>query len=163
MHEDSCQSVLTRGPQQGVEVLKLRVNAAVGAQSQQVQLPSRFACALHGRDDGGILDELARGNRGVDARNVHLHHAPGANVQVPHFAVAHLPIGQAHEVVGGLDERVGILAQQLIVGRLLGQRNGVVGGFGAIAPSIKDGQKERTLVDRHEKTPQTWSKFSSLG
>ena len=47
----------------------------------------------------GILAELARRNQRVDARNVHLHNAPRANVQVAHFAVAHLPVRQSHKML----------------------------------------------------------------
>jgi hypothetical protein len=87
----------------------------------------------------------------VDAGDVHLHDAAGADVEVADFAVAHLAVGQADEVVAGLDQRVGILAQQLVVGGLFSQGDGVVGGFGAVAPSVKDGKKERTLGSGHEK------------
>ena len=72
--------------------------------------------ALH---DGWILLEFAGSDLRVDARDVHLHDAACADVQVAHFAVAHLPVGQSDEVVGGLNQRVGILAQQLVVGGLL--------------------------------------------
>ena len=121
------------------------MDAAVRNQAEEMQLPPGFARALHGLHNGRVLFELARGDRGVDAGDVHLHNAAGADVQVAHLAVAHLPVGQPHKVVAGLDERVGILAQQLVVVGLLGQRNGVVGGFGAVAPSVEDGQNERTL------------------
>ena len=89
--------------------------------------------------------ELVGGDQRVDARDVHLHNAACADVQVADFAVAHLPVGQADEVLGGADERVGKLAQQLVVGGLSGQRDGVVGGFSAVAPSVKDGENERML------------------
>jgi hypothetical protein len=49
-----------------------------------------------------------------------------------------------------VDERVGILAQQLVIGGLTGESNGVVGAFSAVAPSIEDGKDERTLGSGHE-------------
>ena len=149
MHEDALHAIFARDAQQGIEVLLVRVHAAVRDQAEEMQLPSAFARALHGLHDGGVLRELAGGNLRVDARDVHLHNAPGADVQVAHFAVAHLPVGQADKVLRGANQRVGKLAQQLVVGGLAGQRNGVVGGFGAIAPSIEDGQNERTLGTCH--------------
>jgi broad specificity polyphosphatase/5'/3'-nucleotidase SurE len=83
--------------------------------------------------------EFIGGDQGVDARDVHLHDAAGADVEVADFAVAHLAVGQADEVLAGADEGVGILAQQLVVGGLAGQSDGVVGGFSAVAPSVEDG------------------------
>ncbi len=93
----------------------------------------------------GFFLEFAGSDHRVDARDVHLHDAAGADVEVADFAVAHLPVGQSDEVVGGLDQRVGKFAQQLVVGGLARERDGVVGGFGAIAPSIEDGENERML------------------
>ena len=149
MHEDALQLVFARGAQQRVQMLLVRVHAAVGDQAEEMQLPAAFARALHGLHDRRVLLELAGRNQRVDARDVHLHDAPGADVQVAHFAVAHLPVGQADEVLRRADQRVGKLAQQLVVGGLARQRDGVVGGFGAIAPSVEDGENERTLEDGH--------------
>ena len=77
------------------------------------------------------------------------------------LAVAHLAVGQADKVLRGLDQRVGILAHQQVVGGLFGQRNGVVGGFRAIAPSVEDGQNNRTLGGGHvDNTSEGGSKLS---
>ena len=53
-----------------------------------------MACTM-----AGFFLKLAGRDRRVNARDVHLHNAPGADVQVAHFAVAHLPVGQAHKVI----------------------------------------------------------------
>ena len=119
--EDALQAVLARSAQQRVQMLLVRVHAAVGDQAEEMQLPSAFARALHGLHDGRVLLELAGRNLRVDARDVHLHNAAGADVQVAHFAVAHLPVRQADKVLGGADQRVGKLAQQLVVGGLASQ------------------------------------------
>ncbi len=149
VHEDALQSVLARHAQQRVEMFLVRVHAAVGDKSEQMQLRAALARPLHGLHDRRLFRELPCGNQRVDARDVHLHNAAGADVQVADFAVAHLPVGQADKVIGGLDQRVGKLAQQLVVSGLAGQRNGVVGGFSAIAPSVEDGQNERMIRFRH--------------
>ena len=130
-------------------MLLVGVNAAVGDQAEEMQLASALARALHGLHDGRILGEFAGGDLRVDAGDVHLHDAAGADVEVADFAVAHLAVGQADEVLRGANQGVGKLAQQLVVGGLAGQRDGVVGGFGAITPSIEDGQNERMLGDGH--------------
>jgi hypothetical protein len=89
--------------------------------------------------------EFAGGNLGVNAGDVHLHDASGADVEVADFAVAHLSVGQSDEMLAGADEGIGKLAQQLVVGGLAGQGDGVVGGFGAVAPSVEDGEYEGML------------------
>ncbi len=61
----------------------------------------------------------------LDAGNVHVNDAPGADVQMTDFAVAHLPVGQADKGAAGVDQRVGIFAQQAIVGRLARKRDRV--------------------------------------
>ena len=42
-----------------------------------------------------MREELAIVNHQVDARDVHVHDASGANVEMPDLAVAHLPLPQA--------------------------------------------------------------------
>ena len=71
----------------------------------------------------------------LDARAVHVHDAARADVEVADFAVAHLAVGQADKVPAGLDQRVGILAQQAVVGGLARQRDRVGFAFRRGNPS----------------------------
>ena len=130
MHEDAFQLVFAGDAQQGIEVLLVGVHAAIRDQPEEVELASAFARALHGLHDGRVFLEFAGRDGHVDARDVHLHDAAGADVQVAHFAVAHLAVGQADKMLRRANERVGKLAEQLVVRRLAGQGDGVVGGFG---------------------------------
>ena len=72
-----------------------------------------------------------------------MHDAPGADVQVPDFAVAHLPVGQADKRSAGVNQRVGKFAQQTVIVRLARQRDGVRLRFGAVSPAIENDQDER--------------------
>ncbi len=72
-----------------------------------------------------------------------MHDAAGADVEVADLAVAHLAFGQADERAAGVDERVGILAQQAVVGGLAGECDGVGFGFGAVAPAVEDDEDQR--------------------
>ena len=54
MHEDALEAVLARGAQQRIEMLLVRVDAAVGDQAEEMELAAALARALHGRDNGGI-------------------------------------------------------------------------------------------------------------
>ena len=74
--------------------------------------------------------------------DIHVDDAAGADVEVADFAVAHLPVGQADVRAAGLDERVGILAQQPVIGRLARERDGVGLGFGAVSPAVEDDKYE---------------------
>ena len=53
--EDALQAVLARRAQQRIEVILVRVNAAVGDQPEEMQLPSAFARALHGSRNGRVF------------------------------------------------------------------------------------------------------------
>ena len=147
--KDALKAVLARGAQQGIEMLLVGVDAAVGKQAEEMKLTSALLRAAHGLGDGRILLKSARGYEGFNAGDVHLHDAACADVEVADFAVAHLAIREADKVIRGLDQRVGVLAQQLVVSGLARQGDGVVGGFGAVTPPVEDGQNQGTLVDRH--------------
>ena len=153
MHEHALDTRFLRGAQQRIEMFLVGVHAAVGDQAEEMQLPACFTRPLHGLHYRWILSEFARRNQRVDARDVHLHNAPGTDVQVAHFAVAHLPVGQADKVLRCANQRVGELAQELVVGRFARQSNGIVGCFSAVTPSIEDGQNERMLGRGHVQGP----------
>src|SRR5215469_7867364 len=67
---------------------------------------------------------------------------PRADVEVPDFAVAHLAFRQANKRAAGLNQGVGIFAQQAVVSRLAGEGDGVSFGFGAITPAVEDDEDE---------------------
>jgi hypothetical protein len=57
-----------------------------------VQSAIIFAGTLHSLCDGGKVGELIVGDEEVDAGDVHLHDAPGAEIEMADFAVAHLTV-----------------------------------------------------------------------
>src|SRR5208282_504656 len=78
----------------------------------------------------------------VDASDVHVNDAPRPNIEMSNFAVAHLPLGEANKWSAGMNQRVGILAQQAVVSRFARQGNGVSLGFGAVSPAVEDNEDE---------------------
>ena len=62
-----------------------------------MQPPLADARVLHGIEQNGMREEFAVLDHQFDARDVHVHDAPGADVEMADFAVAHLPVGQADE------------------------------------------------------------------
>ena len=88
-------------------------------------------------------EQLAVLDHQIDAGDIHVNDAPGADVQVPDFAVAHLPVRQSDEAPAGVNQRVRILGEQLVIVRLARQRNGVGIRRRSITPAIEDDQNER--------------------
>ena len=95
--------------------------------------------------------ELARGDRVVDAREVLVDHAPGADVEVADLGVAHLALGQAHRHLGGIDGGVRARCQQLAVVRHAGVGDGIVGGRLRATEAVEDQEDDRTHGGTHRR------------
>ena len=62
------------------------------------------------------------------------------------FGIAHLSVGQTDPFALGMDQGVRPCGQQLTPVGDICQRDGVVGGFLAVTPAIKDQQYDRFLA-----------------
>ena len=143
MHENAVHALLLRHFEQRVKMRLLRVHAAVGDQPEEVQTPAAASRMLHGRRQRRVRKELAILNHQIDARDVHVHDPARANIQVPDFTISHLPFRQTDKRTAGMNQGIGILAQQAIVGRLARQRDGIGFGFRAVPPAVEDDEDER--------------------
>src|SRR4051812_48659047 len=112
MNENAVDAIGLGHPQQGVEVILMRVYAAIGKQSEDVQAASAAARVLHGGKQCCVAEEVAILDHEVDLGDVHVNDAAGADVEVSNFAVPHLTGGQTDIASAGVDESVGIIAQQ---------------------------------------------------
>src|SRR5258708_915888 len=126
---------------------EMRVDAAIAAESHDVQ--TMRAPVAHGIKQHGMLEEFARRNHLIDSRDVHVDHASRADIQMPDFTVAHLPLGQSHKRSRGVDQCVRKIAQQRIVGGLARGRDGVALGSGRKSPTIQNGQEQGFLFALH--------------
>ncbi len=142
MDVDAGDVVLGGEAEEGVEVALLGVDATVGYEADEVEGVAAVG-DVHGFEEGGVGEELAGVDGVVDAGDVHADDAAGAEVEVADFAVAHLAVGQADVVVAGVDEGVGVLAEEAVVGGLAGEGDGVAVGFGAVAPAVENGEDDR--------------------
>src|SRR5258708_37537369 len=142
VNEDAVDAILLRHFQQCVEMSLLRVHAAVGDQTEQMEPPLAHPRMLHRGEQDGMREELAVLDHQVDAGDVHVNDAAGANVEMPDFAVAHLSFRKADERSAGMNERGGIFAQQTVVGGLARERDGVGFGLGAVSPAVEDDEDE---------------------
>ena len=132
-----------RRAQQRMQMRLLRVHAAIREQPQQMQLPPLFARAVDRPHNLRMLVEAAVRDHRIDTRDVHRHHAARADVQMPDFAVAHLPIRQPDKVIRSMQQCVGKLAQQPVVIRFSRLGNCVCVTFRAISPPVQNGQHQR--------------------
>src|SRR6516225_9248714 len=119
-------------------MIDVRVDAAVAQQAEEMQLA--LSAALHGLLEERDLVQLLISDHQVDAGDVHVDDAARADIHVADFAVAHLAFGEADEWAGGLDQRVGKLAQQLVIGGLARKGDRVALRLRAVAPSIEHSQ-----------------------
>ena len=130
----------------------MRVNAARADQAQQVQ--SARTCVRHGRLERFVGKELSARDHVIDASDVHLDDASGADVEVPDLAVAHLAFGETDEGAVCPNQRVRIFAPQPVEVRRAGHGDGVVLGIGVLSPAVHDGEDNGTwpVRVRHEQS-----------
>ena len=120
-----------------------------------MQLASARPRILHRFNQHWVRKEIAILDHQVDTRDVHVHNASGANIQMADFTIAHLAFGQPDKRPAGVDQSIWILAQQPVIGRLARERNSVGLGFGAVSPAIEDDKDER-FGTRHRSALSSW-------
>ncbi len=118
------------------------MHASIGEQAEQMQATATGAGVFHGVEQDGVGEELSVLDHEFDAGAVHVNDPAGADVEVSDFAVTHLSVGQADELAAGVDEGIGIFAQQAVVGGLVGQSDGVGLGLGAVSPAVEDDEDQ---------------------
>ena len=84
---------------EGFEMTLVGVDSAVGEEADEVEGSSLLGGEVVGAYEGGVGVEGAVEDRGVDAGHVHADDAAGAKVEMADFAVAHLAVGEADEVL----------------------------------------------------------------
>ena len=141
MQVDLFQSGTCRQLQHGVDVVFVAVHAAGGKQAHDMQCRAALLGGFDGLDEHGVAVEAAVLDGQVDLGQILVDHAPGADVQMAHFRIAHLTFGQADVELGGVDERVRILFPEFVPVRLAGVGDGIEIGILAIAEAIQDEQK----------------------
>ena len=114
------------------------MDPAVAHEAEQVQAAPRRGRALREPVHDRVLAQGARLDLGVDAGDVHERDAPGAEVQVPDLAVAHLAGGQAHVGAARADEAVRVHGKDGVEGRGSRQTDGVVLALRPLAESVED-------------------------
>ena len=109
--EDVGELVLGGHAEERVEMALVGVDAAVGEEADEMEGAALLGGEIVGAGEGGVGEEAAVLDGGVDAGHVHADDAAGAEVEVADFTVAHLAVGEADEVLAGAEEGVGVVAR----------------------------------------------------
>src|SRR6266436_8998926 len=141
VHENTFHFLPLRHFEQRKKMLNVRMDAAIAQQSEKMKLPQ--PPALHRFLKQQHLVQLPVGHHQINFCDVHVHNAPGAHVQVPHFAVSHLTLRKSHRRPRSLNQRVWKILDQPVVGRLARKSNRVSLRFRSVAPAIKHSQHNR--------------------
>ncbi len=96
--------------------------------------------------DDGVFKKISTFNRGFDTRVFLVNDAPGTNVDMPDFGVAHLCGGQADPLFGGVDNGVRIGVPEKIPVRFTRLADGVVVTRFTVAKSIEYDQQSRSYL-----------------
>ena len=118
------------------------MDSAIRHQSKKMQLPPARTRILHRVQQHRLGEELAILNHQLDAGAVHVNNAPGADVEMADFAVAHLAVWQTYIFAAGVNQRVGIFAQQAVIGGFVRHGDGVGLDFSAITPAVENDKNE---------------------
>jgi hypothetical protein len=108
-----------------------------GQQPHQVQGAARLAEPPPEFLQHRQLVELAPLDALRDAHEVLGDHAAGAEVEVPHLAVAHLAGGESHGEAARVEQRARVTAPQFGPGGRLRERDGVALALGPVAPPVE--------------------------
>ena len=134
--------------QQAVKVVGVAVNAARGKQSEQMQCAAARQNFISDADEGFILEEIAVANRLGNFRQRLVNDAPRANVHVPNFGIAHLPVGKSNVFAGSLQLRVRIFFSEFVENRRLANLNRIVLIHRvANSPAVHDNQTNRRVIN----------------
>ena len=139
---DVFQPVRLGDLEQAVQMFQHGVDPGIGNEAHQVQVTTGFCLGEGALQDGVVLDGSFRKSF-VDADDFLVDDAPGPDVLVPHFGVAHDACRQTNIQPAGHQFGTGPFGGQLVRNRRAGLLDGVKGVMLRIVvftPSITDDQ-----------------------
>src|SRR5882762_5254198 len=135
VNQDVLDFLLLGHFQQCEQMIDVRVHAAIAEQAHQMQ--STLAATLHGLLEKRHVLHLLVGDEQVDAGDVHVYDAAGADVEVADFTIAHLAFRKADVRARSMDQRIRKFLEQRVISRLARKGDGVAFGFSAESPSVE--------------------------
>ena len=128
----------------GENVILMAVHAARREQAEQVHGTAGGDGGIDGCGQHGVAGQLVVLDGLGDAREVLIDDAPGAEVHVADFGVAHLAVGQPDILAVGVQQGGGIALLQRVHDRRPGAIDGVVLGVVVLTVAIEDQQRDGT-------------------
>ena len=132
------------------KVLVARMDAAIGEKPHDMQRTAWLLGRIEARVDDLVFVDGTRAARAVDACELLMDDAAGADVQMPDLGVAHLALRQADRLAGRLKARA-LAREQLIEKRRARKRDGVAGTCGRKPEAVHDDEahgKRKALARR---------------
>ena len=129
VREDSLDPDFSPQSRQRHPVVLKTVHAAVRNQTEDVQGAASRPGFLDVLDERREFEEIVALDRAVDANDDLIHHPARAEIEMPHFGIAHLPVRKPHGAPGGEEAGMGTVREQGIHGRGIGQCDGVMGAL----------------------------------
>ena len=96
------------------QMVEGRMYASIGAQAHDMELLAGSLRSLVCRDDLRITHDGVVADRTVDFHEVLIDDTSGTDIEVSHFGVTHLSVGQTYVLAARLELRVRIFSQQRI-------------------------------------------------
>ena len=146
MHQRPARRPRSRIFGQRRGMILMRMHAARRDQAEQMAGAAARFELLDEIDERRRARDLAAGDRGADARQILHHHAAGADIEMADFGIAHLAVGQADVLAGGVQKAVRQALPQPVEGRRLGLADGVVRRVLAPAPAVQNDQHNRASL-----------------
>src|SRR5580765_8497885 len=116
----------------------LRVNTAVRNKTEEMEATAPRTRVFHCGDERRVREKVSVLNHQINAGDVHMDNSTRTNVEVPDFTVAHLAFGESDERPAGMNQRIGIFAQQAVIGGLASKRDCIRFRLGAVTPAVED-------------------------
>ncbi len=118
MYVSAVHAILFGHTQQCIKMVLVGVHAAIGEQAADVQPASTATRVFNRVQQDWAGKEIACLDHEIDLGDIHVHNAPGADVQVTDLTVAHLAVRQPNRAAARMDQRIGIFRQQAVIIRL---------------------------------------------
>src|SRR5581483_9888767 len=125
----------------------VRVDASVRDEAEEVDV----SATPEGGAEHGVGEEGAVLDRPVDAHQVLVEDAAGADRQVPHLRVAHLPGRQPDRLPGGFERRMRVVAPQPVEDGCRGEGDRVARAGRRAAPAVENDEDYRAARQMRRK------------
>ena len=121
-----------------------RVDAAAPDQPHEMQRATALADRGARRAQRRIARQGSVGDCGVDTNEILRHDATRAQIEMSHFTVAHLAVGESHAQTRCGKQCARLVTPDGVPRRRRRQRDGVAFLLGPVSPAIQDDQHYRS-------------------